>query len=169
MELNGIHIKFLLPAISHTSHISPQWKEFGLWRSGGVLRSEAPVQADPAPWPWSLGFLLPLSAPKYPTLHFSRCLLSLPTWWPWRHQAEDRGSEGTFHENRPAAFPVCYFRASIGWGERVATGHQQECFWYGHWGGDAHSQHQVVTTIEAQFQRQAVMWSSGGDGWFMSE
>lgn len=122
-----------------------QWKVFRLWCSCGMLRPEAAVQTDPALWLQSPRFLF-LSRPEYPTPHLSWCLFSLPTRWLRSPSAEDDGSEGTLHESRPTAFPVWRFRASVRWGERVATGHQEEHSWYGHGGWEALHQPQVVTS-----------------------
>ncbi len=120
-----------------------QRKVFRLRCSCGVLCPEAPVQTDPAPWLQSPHFLS-RPRPRYAASQHSRCLLSLPTWWLRSPLPEDSGPEGTLHEIRPAAFPVWCFRASVGWGERVATGHQEEHRWYGHGGREAHDQPQVV-------------------------
>lgn len=125
-----------------------QRKVFRLWRSCGVLRPEAPVQTDPAPWLQRPRFLI-RSRPRCPASRLSWCLLSLHAWWLRSPSPENVGPEGTLHESRPAAFPVWCFRAAIGWGERVATGHQDEHPWYGHGGREAHHQPQVTNALTA--------------------
>lgn len=99
-----------------------QRNAFRLWCTADMLCPEASVQTDPPPWLQSSRAFL--SRQRYAAPQLSPHLFSLPTWWLWTPQPENLGSQGTLHESRPAAFPVWWFRASIGRGERSAAGRQ---------------------------------------------
>lgn len=109
-------------AVNRISVCVSQRNALRLWCTADMLCPEASVQADPPPWLQSARAFLSRQCDAAPQL--SPRLFSLPTWRLWTPQTENLGSQGTLHESRPAAFPVWWFRASTGRGERAAAGRQ---------------------------------------------